>query len=354
MSPNNVTVRAIYRKNVPSLTFKEKIVTASVGATVAAPQLLKTPGNLAVTYKSSDEAIATVDATTGRVTILKEGSATIIATSEANNHYTTGKATFLVTTSQEAPIAYNITVAGTDVYNINKHDVLGDGKVSYISETNTLTLNNATLGATEVGGIAAKTTDLKINLVGQNTITASDNNVGMALRTPGEASTVTFQGGGSLSITSDGNGIVTWNDIVLKDDVNLTVNCTGQNCGMQGRRASAAALPSIHMYGTQTMLQAKGSTASIQNFHALDLNDGIELIPWSDGRTFVEDIGVVNAGNYHVTGWVTLARQDYIDGIDNVNANVNLNEGIYNLAGQRVGEKYKGIVIMNGKKVLKK
>ena len=52
--------------------------------------------------------------------------------------------------------------------------------------------------------------------------------------------------------------------------------------------------------------------------------------------------------------WVVIASQDYIDGISNVNANLNLNEGIYNLAGQKVGEDYKGIVITNGRKLLKK
>ena len=356
MSPNNVTVRAIYRKNVPSLTFKEKILTASVGATVAAPQLLKTPGNLAVTYKSSNEQVATVDAATGKVTMLKQGTATIIATSEANIHYTEGKATFLVTTSHETPIAYNITVAGTDVYNINKHDVLGDGKVNYVSETNTLTLNNATLGATEVGGIAAKTAGLKVNLVGHSYINASDNHVGMALRTPGDASIVTFQGGGTLSITSEGMGIVTWHDIVLKDDVNLIVECTGNNCGLQGRRASAPTFPSIHMYGTQTMLQAKGRQGSIMNFHALDLNNGIEINTDAiyDGRTFVEDVGIVNAGGYLIPYWVTLARPDYIDGINDLKDSKDLKDSTYNLAGQKVGKDYKGIVIEGGKKYLRK
>lgn len=39
--------------------------------------------------------------------------------------------------------------------------------------------------------------------------------------------------------------------------------------------------------------------------------------------------------------------------IDNVNANLNHNEAIFNLAGQRVGKNYKGIVIENGKKIIK-
>ena len=48
---------------------------------------------------------------------------------------------------------------------------------------------------------------------------------------------------------------------------------------------------------------------------------------------------------------------ELIDGVDNVNAddndNLNANKGIYNLAGQKVGESYKGIVIKNGKKIIK-
>jgi hypothetical protein len=167
---------------------------------------------------------------------------------------------------------------------------------------------------------------------------------------------VTFQGGGTLSITSEGIGIVTWHDIVLKDDVNLIVECTGNNCGLQGRRASATTFPSIHMYGTRTMLQAKGRQGSIMNFHALDLNDGIEINTDAiyDGRTFVEDVGIVNAGGYLIPYWVTLARPDYIDGIDNVNVDESLDENIYNLAGQKVGKDYKGIVIQGSRKLLKK
>lgn len=47
--------------------------------------------------------------------------------------------------------------------------------------------------------------------------------------------------------------------------------------------------------------------------------------------------------------------EDDEDGINDLNANVNLNEGaIYNLAGQRLSKMQKGINIVNGKKVLKK
>ena len=44
---------------------------------------------------------------------------------------------------------------------------------------------------------------------------------------------------------------------------------------------------------------------------------------------------------------------DDATGIHSLNADLNPNETIYNLAGQRVGKNYKGIVIENGKKIMK-
>ena len=41
-------------------------------------------------------------------------------------------------------------------------------------------------------------------------------------------------------------------------------------------------------------------------------------------------------------------------GIDTIKATQNENAPIYNLAGQRVGKNYKGVVIQNGKKFIKK
>lgn len=45
-------------------------------------------------------------------------------------------------------VNYSLTIAGTTVTDVNKTDVLGDGKVSFDPATNTLTLNNATIETT--------------------------------------------------------------------------------------------------------------------------------------------------------------------------------------------------------------
>ena len=44
---------------------------------------------------------------------------------------------------------------------------------------------------------------------------------------------------------------------------------------------------------------------------------------------------------------------DDATGIDNVNLNLNHSEATFNLAGQRVGKNYKGIVVTKGKKALR-
>lgn len=66
------------------------------------------------------------------------------------------------------------------------------------------------------------------------------------------------------------------------------------------------------------------------------LSDGSEILPeykgddWGGGAYTIEDV----------------------TGISNINATPNTNGAIYNLAGQRVDENYRGIVIKNGKKVM--
>lgn len=248
----------------------------------------------------------------------------------------------------------DIVVSGTQVTNVNKDNVLGDGTVRYVPKTKTLTLNNAHIFATEVGGISANTADMKINLTGHSSINAGNTYAGMALRTTGYGP-VTFLGGGSLDIIAGGMGIVTWHDIVLKDGVRLLVESIGGNCGLQGRRAGATPLPTLTMSGSGTMLMAKGGMASIQNFHTFDLSDDIVIIE-PTGATLVEDVGVIGADNALVTNqWVIIANlEDYITSIKSISGSPEEDENLYNLSGQRVSDSYNGIVIQDGRKVLKK
>ena len=242
-------------------------------------------------------------------------------------------------------LEYNLWIAGTQVTAHNNVDVLGNGKVSYNPSTYTLTLNGANIHATEGYGIQSKISDLKIKLLGQNNIIA-DNGTGVRIQQGSEAGIATILGGGSLSIKASSVGLRSHLDLYLTDGVKITSESTGDAPGFQGWNAS------LTMSGTETVLMAKGGKeGSVINFRSLSLNDGIQILQPS-GASFAQGIGVTKDGAMVANEWVMLASQDYIDGVNTPNANLNHNEGIFNLAGQRVDSKYKGIVIKGGKKVL--
>ena len=73
----------------------------------AAPAV-KNPHNLTVSYSSSDVTVATVDAATGEVTILDEGTTTITARSEKTNDFKAGSASYTLTVSGK-PIELDFT-----------------------------------------------------------------------------------------------------------------------------------------------------------------------------------------------------------------------------------------------------
>ncbi len=83
------------------LKFSEKSVTVELGATFNAPTLEKAT-DAAVTYSSNNEEVATVDATTGTVSILAVGTAKITAKAEATDTYSAGEASYTITVKEPA------------------------------------------------------------------------------------------------------------------------------------------------------------------------------------------------------------------------------------------------------------
>ena len=80
-------------KQQAGLAYEEKEHTANVGEDFTEPALTN-PNSLTVTYSSSNTALATVDATTGEVSILAAGKVTITASSAADATYAAGSASY--------------------------------------------------------------------------------------------------------------------------------------------------------------------------------------------------------------------------------------------------------------------
>ena len=99
--------------------------------------------------------------------------------------------------------SYGIKIAGVDVTALNYEDLSVidgvDGKISYNPETNTLTMEDVTINGADINGILNKDVKgLKINLVGNNTITTSEACISIL-----EPSTIS--GSGTLRLKSSNN-----------------------------------------------------------------------------------------------------------------------------------------------------
>ena len=114
----------------------------------------------------------------------------------------------------------------------------------------------------------------------------------------------------------------------------------------------------FYAYGDDPFLAESGEIMTINFEAAEDLADG-------EYEGLITKGGVDNAdGNIHdVNGWPKPSYTPDVTfkfivgpatGIENITVADAENAPIYNIAGQKVGKDYKGLVIINGKKIIKK
>ena len=132
-------------------------------------------------------------------------------------------------------VKYNLWVGGVQVTNANAGNITGEGitgAVSYDSTTKTLTLNNATITGVheysifdDVSCIYGKET-LKINLIGNNTITGSDNG-GSSYGIFIDDGNLTFTGTGSLTVSAADLLTLNWSVAVFAEGtITVEESCT--------------------------------------------------------------------------------------------------------------------------------
>ena len=80
----------------PNLSFAQASVEVDGETEISAPTLNGTPAGANVTYSSLNPSIATVNATTGKVKTVANGTATIVAKTSATDVYAAGQASFKV------------------------------------------------------------------------------------------------------------------------------------------------------------------------------------------------------------------------------------------------------------------
>lgn len=234
---------------------------------------------------------------------------------------------------------YGIYVAGIEVNNINQTDVLGDGTVNYDSETGVLSLTNVDIdGGTDNYGIFAYV-PFTMTLTGENTVKGTH---GLYL-----TDQTTVNGTGSLYCVGDMGIYSSGPGITIEDGIHVKAEGTTA-FGMGKKNTSAGG---ITVRGKETIVEMRG-TQGTYDFNDLTLEDDL-IIGIPQGAYFKYG-SIVDADGSPVKGqWVIIAQQDYITGAEHIPGLVLKEENIYNVAGQRVSKDYKGIIISNGKKLIK-
>lgn len=241
---------------------------------------------------------------------------------------------------------YGFKIAGVDVTALNCKDLSVidgvDGKISYNPETNTLTMEDVTINATDLNGIWNKEVKgLKINLVGNNTITSSVACISII-----EPSTIS--GSGTLRLKSSGNcGLYLLSSLAV-EGVKLYTEGKWGIAGYASQK-SGNVLTIRNAY-----VEATGSKGSIIDVEDLVL-DG-SSITQPTGAAFDANVHAVALNGEAVTDKVVIESDN--NSIGTITADVPARkQGIYNLNGVKLTQQWDdlpaGIYIVDGVKRVK-
>lgn len=156
-------------KGAPELSFPELSYNIFANDKFTAPVLTKSPADVVVTYSSSDEKVATVEPSTGEVSIVGAGTAKITATSQVTDVYEVASASYdLVVTKFTPELSFPQTS-----YTIEMGDAFSAPKLGGLPEGVTPVYTSS---KEEVATVDKATGEVKIVGVGTTTITVTSPN----------------------------------------------------------------------------------------------------------------------------------------------------------------------------------
>lgn len=283
-----------------------------------------------------------------------------------NFTWSSSEVPLLYTFPQLANTYFDVWVGGKQVNDINKSDVLGDGKVSFIKNIfgkYVLILENATI--TNTGnpdyeftgygrGIYTKIQGLNIRVKGNNTIESKGE--GIYFNDNLEISGTTNDQGklsvkGSFGIRPERAKVTT----LSISNIDLTAEGTsGAGIGAQTSLSSNSYNCTLNVSAAKTVVKAKGTSVSLGNLKSLVLEDGLQFVQpngaYFDGEDVRNTSGIISNQWVVIRGNTSISTD--IEAIDNGELTMDNSLPLYNLQGQRVSHPVKGqIYIQNGRKV---
>lgn len=243
------------------------------------------------------------------------------------------------------PDSYGIQIAGEYVTSLNCKDLSVidgvDGKISYDPETNTLTMEDVTINATDFNGIWNRgVKDMKIKLFGNNIITSKKACISIS-------ETSTISGSGTLSLKSSGDCGLYMHTSLSVEGVKLYAEGKYGVAGDDGTRGEILTLRNSYV-------EATGSSGSICDLQNLVL-DGCSITQ-PTGAAFDANVHAVALNGEAVTDKVVIESDNNSIGTITVDVPAR-KQGIYNLNGVKLTQQWDdlpaGIYIVDGVKRVK-
>ncbi len=124
-------VQPVYKQDV-TMSFSPAETTATIGMDFTKPTLTTDPTGLTVTYSSNDEEVATVDSSTGEVTLVAAGTTTISASFAGNDSYNGSSASYTLTVSDASAVGSGNFALVTDASTLAAGDKI---LIAYVDGT---------------------------------------------------------------------------------------------------------------------------------------------------------------------------------------------------------------------------
>ena len=239
------------------LSWSETAYTATLASSENSFPELSNPNGLTVTYSSSDETVATIDASSGEITLVAEGTVAIIATSAADDTYAAGSASYtLKVVKQTVTLEWSAS---------NFSVVLEEGSSSYptltVSPSDVASSISYASSNTSVATIAS---DGTITLVAAGSTTISATFAGDDTYKAGSASytlTVTSTADdGAVTTTFDSAGDTSSDDDISNTTFTRLVTVTYSSSGASVSGYSAVAdVMNVSVSGAQVTITYTGS-----------------------------------------------------------------------------------------------
>jgi hypothetical protein len=124
-------VQPVFKQDV-TMSFSPAETTATIGMDFTKPTLTTDPTGLTVTYSSNDEEVATVDSSTGEVTLVAAGTTTISASFAGNDSYNGSSASYTLTVSDASAVGSGNFALVTDASTLAAGDKI---LIAYVDGT---------------------------------------------------------------------------------------------------------------------------------------------------------------------------------------------------------------------------